>query len=353
MAFAPNIAFITTHAQRLMDGAMQSVKGLLGYSEYYDFSPEAVLQKTKNIDPRFIAQAPMSNENLDVHTLSQLGSLGLKRGKEITAQSHPEFYQAFAAMSARAGLAHTPQLILAESKTLNALTFPTQEMVVTTGLLQAMDLREVSAVLGHELGHGSSDHTTPRVWATRALQTTGIVAGGYFAHNGGFGKLMNHDVANPGLLRRFGTWVLGRGDKPLSVLSSLIAMIVGLNIGSIVANQVSVRPTELEADRKGAMISGDPEGMISALQKLEASRKAGPVASFIAHLCSGYPSTEKRISSLRNMIQSGPVTPTPAPVAEVAPLNVAAAGVSPTALITGAALAERVGTPVTPALAGG
>lgn len=353
MAITPSISTIGMWAQSLMQGAFESVKGLLGYGEYSDFSPEEVLKKTKNIDPRFIAQAPMSNANLDVHTLSQLGSIGLKRGREITAQSHPELYIAFAAMSVRAGLKHPPQLILAESKTVNALTVSPSEMVVTTGLLKLLDLREVSAVLGHELGHGTSDHTTPRLLATGLFAGGGALIGDRLAYNGGLGSLMNHDVPNPSRLRRFGTWLLGRGERPLSLIDSAISIFVGIALGSILANQVSVRPTELDADRKGASISGDPEGLISALQKLESTRKAGPISSFIAHLRSGYPSTQNRISRLRDMVQAGPVTSMAAPVADVAPVSVASVGVSPTALITGAALAERVGAPVTPQLVGG
>lgn len=351
MAFASNISLLTVRAQSAITSLGESVKGLLGYGHYNDFSPEEVLLKTPNIDPRFIAQAPMSNANLDVHTLQQLGSIGLKRGKEITAQSHPELYAAFAQMSARAGLKHPPQLILAESKTVNALTISPQEVCVTTGLLKLLNLREVNAVLGHELGHGSSDHTTPRIIATGVFAGIGAMLGDRLAYRGGPGSLIKHDVPNPSRLRQIATRVFGRGDRPLSWIDSAFSIAIGVGLGSIVANQVSVRPTELDADRKGAMISGDPEGLISALSKLESTRKSGPIGSFFAHLRSGYPSTETRIRHLRGVPQTMPAGTESVPVAQIEAVPVA--GVSPTALITGAALAERVGTPVAPAHAQG
>jgi predicted Zn-dependent protease len=133
----------------------------------------------------------------------------------------------------------------------------------------------------------------------------------------------------------------------LSLIDSVVSIAIGLGLGSIVANQVSVRPTELDADRKGAMISGDPEGLISALSKLESTRKSGPIGSFFAHLRSGYPSTETRIRHLRGLPQTMPASTETGPIAEIQ--SVPVEGVSPTALITGAALAERVGTSVAPA----
>ena len=332
MALAQTSMQLVMKAQSAFSGVWNSLEGLFGYSQYSDFSPEEVLAKTPNIDPRFIAKAPMSNENLDVHTLSELGKMGLKRGKEITAQSHPELYQAFAEMSARAGLKHVPQLILAESKTVNALTITPQEMCVTTGLLKILTLREASAVLGHELGHGSSNHTTPRVVASGLFVGGGALMGEYYSRLPGTGG--------------------GRHVLPGYLPETIFNMFVGGWLGSIVANQISVRPTELDADRKGAHISGDPEGLISALQKLEGSRKAGPLTRAFAMLTSGYPSTETRINRLRAIAQSIPEAPA-APVAEVAPVPVDAIGSSPTALITGAALAARVSAPDTPALANG
>lgn len=353
MSFTPDNSFFMLKAQNLFATAKERLQGLFGYT---DFSPEEVLNNTPGIDPRFIAKAPMSNADIDVHVLSQLGSIGLKRGKEITATSHPELYHAWAAMSTRAGLTPPPQLILAESKTINALTLSPQEIVVTTGLLKLLNLREVTAVLGHELGHGSSNHTTPRVLATGIFGAAGLVLGDHFAYHGGIGHYLKADVANPGFLRRAALGLFGNGKAPLSFLGSAASVAAGGALGMMVANQVSVRPTELDADRKGALISGDPEGLISALSKLDHGRKASPIRTFFSYLQSGYPSMETRIRRLRELEQRMPAESPAAPMEAVAPVPVAQAEVAmmmPGAQIHSAMQAERVGTPVAPALASG
>ncbi|MDX2094846.1 MAG: M48 family metalloprotease [Alphaproteobacteria bacterium] len=338
-------------AQGALASVRERIQMLFGYT---DFSPEEALAASPNIDPRFIAQAPMSNANIDVHVLGQLGSIGLKRGKEITATSHPELYHAWATMSARAGLTPPPQLILAESKTINALTLSPQEVAVTTGLLKLLNLREVAAVLGHELGHGSSNHTTPRVAASAIFGGAGLVLGDHFAYYGGLGQHLKADVANPSFLRRAALGLFGNGKAPLSFLGSAASVTAGGALGMMVANQVSVRPTELDADRKGALISGDPEGLISALSKLDRNRKSSPIRNFFSYLQSGYPSMETRIRRLRELEQHMPAESPAAPMEAVAPVPVAqaeAAMVMPTTEIRNAVQAERVGTPVAPALA--
>lgn len=350
MAFAHTSTLLVMRAQSALAGMWESLQGMLGYGQYSDFSPEEMLAKTPNIDPRFIAKAPMSNANLDVHTLDQLGKIGLKRGKEITAHSHPELYHAWAQMSARAGLKHPPQLILCESKTVNALTISPQEVCVTTGLLKILNLREVNAVLGHELGHVTSNHTAPRVVALAAFGLPGAIAGDVVAariltpsvtekHAPTFGQRIRYSLAtgHSGLLR---------------AMLQFGAIFTGAYAGQVAAHYAAYRPTEFDADRKGAHISGDPEGLISALSKLEGTHKSNSILRSVGQLLSSHPSTSARINRLRTIAQTTPEVPA-APVADVAPMAVAVTGSSPTSLITGAALAERVGAPVGPQLAGG
>lgn len=112
-------------------------------------SPEAALLNSTLRDARLAPQVPMSHEQIDVGTLAQLSGIGLKRGKLVTEASHPELMAAWKGMAQRAGLGHAPQLIIAESDTLNALTISKDEVAITTGLLKRLDLRQTVAVLGH------------------------------------------------------------------------------------------------------------------------------------------------------------------------------------------------------------
>ena len=260
-----------------------ATRWLQGLFHTAPYTPEESLFETKGVDPRLLPRVPMSNSDIDVSLLNALGKLGMKRGKLITEQSHPELMKVWHEMSARAGLKKAPQLILTESKTINALTVSPEEVVITTGLLKLLDLREVTAVLGHELAHENSEHKKPRILATAIFGGAGAVLG----HSAGVSFLNRRMKSNSVLARGF---------------YEFLALSVGAWVGSIVANQVSVRPTELEADRKGAAISGDPEGLALALTKLQDmhKRKASPF-DWVTHLHSGYPATQTRIDTLRAM----------------------------------------------------
>lgn len=255
------------------------MKGLLGH---HDFSPEETLAEAKNVDPHLVPRAPMSNADIDVHLLNELGKLGLKRGKLITPQSHPELMEKWHFLCQRAGMKKPPQLILVESKAPNALTVTPEEVVVTTGLFKMLNLREVSAVLGHELGHEVSDHKRPRILATSIFGGAGAIGGHYLG-------------------QRLGVRKWSKGSVLAQAADELFFLLAGGAVGSVVANNVAVRPTELDADAKGAQISGDPEALISALQKLQGAHSEKTFLSRLAQLRSGYPSTETRIERLREI----------------------------------------------------
>ena len=355
MSINPDNLMIGDRLQAALSSAWSGVQSLFSHS---DLSPEEALIRTPNIDPAFIPRVPMSNANIDVHLLNTLGAQGLKRGKEITAATHPELYHAWASMSARAGLNPTPQLILAESKVVNAQTMGHEEVVVTTGLLKALNLREVRAVLGHELGHATSDHMKPRLMALALVALPTAVAGNLFALNGGFAQFVKQDVANPGMLEKAARWLTKTRHSIVGMLGEFAYLLTGAAVGLVAANQLTVRPTELDADRKGVMISGDPEGLISALSKLEATRQKKPLQHMLRLLQSGYPSTEHRIRSIREVARTmpageamplqQPVMPPEPPVMPEPPI--VAADANPQSQVHGVAHVERVGSPV-PSLA--
>lgn len=318
-------------------------------------TPEQALLETPGIDPHFIPRAPMNNADLDLGLLSTLSGMGLKRGKEITAKSHPEYYAAWVELCRRGGLKHIPQLVLVESKIPNAGMVHGEEAgYVTTGLLKRLTFREAIAVQGHEVGHEVSNHMMPRALAITALGGTGLYLGNKFAENGGIGAMIK-EVENPSLLRRFAHWIF----RP-TVTIGRIYIAAGIGLGTVAAKQLTVHPTELDADRKGAMISGDPEGLISALSKLEDSRTSdswlGKLARMFHFVISGYPSTENRIAKLRHIAQTMPrdVVPVYASVPTL-PQTALTQGVpavittptpSPALQISGVSQAERVNAPV-------
>lgn len=274
-------------------------------------SPEYALLSGPLRDARLAPRVPMNNAEIDVGLLTQLSSIGLKRGKQVTEASHPELMQAWNAMAKRAGMDKAPQLIIAESDTLNALTVNKQEVVITTGLLKILDLREAVAVLGHELGHVQSDHTTARMLWSGGLAGIGAFAGNEFGRHGGANMLMHHVGNKLPLVEKL------RGllyPKPyVNSASSLIGysayIAAGVSMGAMVGRHLSVHPTELDADAKGAAISGDPAGLANALETLQRHVPNKGLKRSMAQVSSGYPTMAKRVKQLNTMAASGGYSP--------------------------------------------
>lgn len=261
------------------------VKSLLGL---HHFTPEIALSETKNIDPRLVPRVPMSGADIDTNLSLELSKMGMKHGKLVTAESHPELMQVWKIMSQRAGFTHAPQLIIVESSIINAMTVSPEEVVVTTGLLKKLDLREVCAVLGHELGHAVSAHKEPRIAANILF--------------GGGGAWAGYKVWEKFRQPR----LLPTSSKLGTIAEELIFVSLGGTIGSMFGNHIAVKPTEFQADLKGAAISGDPLGLVSALNKLESTRGRNSFRALFGYLQSGYPTTEQRIENLKRFASQLP-----------------------------------------------
>lgn len=314
MALDPSSTSLRLMASEAFDDFTQWVQGWLNPGQSVVAEP---LSEIQGIDPRFMPRVPMRADAIDVHTLAILGARGFKHGKLITGETHPELFRAWEELNRRAGLKKPPQLILTESDVPNAVSLNTGEVMITTGLLKLCDFREVLAVLSHELGHKTSEHVKPRMQAHWLLGGLGMLAGNYFGHWGGVGKLIDHATPNPGMIRRALSWVSDVGVKPSSLFATQVYMGIGAAIGAITANHLTVRPTELEADRKGARISGDPQALISELRKFEKVEAEHPVRTAHAYVYSGYPSITKRVQELEKIATET----TPNPVQADAPAN--------------------------------
>ncbi len=299
-------------AQQLLDtvtSAFASVPPL-------EFTHSPSGEPSAAIDPMFTAKAPMSNRNIDVHTLNELGKMGLKRGKEITATTHPEFYKQWRVMSERAGRAHPPQLILVEHPATYAAAIGRDEVVITTGLLATHTPEQVYGVLAHELAHTVSEHTKSDRRAAIIGGGIGALIGNYVAYQGGIiGKHFNHDVKDASWLRQATSRFFGRGDKPLSLLSSAAMIVAGTSVGVWISNYFGARPNEYDADAKGAEIAGSVDGLIGVLAHQEAAmaqRRTNPLMRFLSDLISDHPSHASRIARLKALAPSlPPVTEPP------------------------------------------
>jgi heat shock protein HtpX len=172
--------------------------------------------------------------------------------------------------------------------------------------VRILNRRELAAVLAHELGHvRNRDILISSIAATIAGAITMIAQMGQFALMfGGLGQRNNDEEG--------GGW----GGLLMLIVAPLAAMLIQLAIS---------RSREFGADATGARVSGDPEALASALEKLEvySQRIPLPVNPAVSHLFivrpltrasfeglfSTHPPTEERIARLRlieqHMIHSG------------------------------------------------
>src|SRR5688572_22910914 len=231
--------------------------------------------------------------------------LRMHDAREVDARSAPQIHGIVSGLAARAELP-MPRVYLIDSPHPNAFATgrdPRHAAVaVTTGLLGLLDRDEVAAVLAHELAHVKNRDTL-------IMTMTATIAGAI------------------SMLANFGMFFRG-GDGRGNILAMLLAVIVAPFAAMIVQLAIS-RTREYGADRGGALISGNPRALASALAKLQAgaAKVPSPVAARVPaaaslyivpglgrgdSLFSTHPATENRIAALEALAeQTGLHTPPP------------------------------------------
>jgi heat shock protein HtpX len=214
--------------------------------------------------------------------------------REVDAASAPQYYGIVRELADRASLP-MPKVYVIDEAQPNAFATgrnPQHAAVAaTTGILQVLTARELRGVMAHELAHVKHrDILTSTIAATMA----GAIAA----------------LAHIGFM--FG----GRdGDRPNPVVG-LIVMIVAPLAAMLIQFAIS-RAREFGADRGGAEISGDPQALASALEKIERYAQGLPLAPAeqhpataqmmiinplsaggIAGLFSTHPATRERVARL-------------------------------------------------------
>jgi heat shock protein HtpX len=164
-------------------------------------------------------------------------------------------------------------------------------VAATEGILQLLTDDELRGVLAHELAHVKHrDILTSSVAATIAAAIMMISRFAMF-----FGGARNDDR---------------RGGNPIA----LIATIILAPIAAMLIQMAISRSREYDADAGGATLAGSPDGLVSALQKLDAASKTVPLnanpatahmfiikpfsVSGLAGLFSSHPPTKDRIDAL-------------------------------------------------------
>lgn len=151
-------------------------------------------------------------------------------------------------MSDKAGMPR-PKVYVMETEQPNAFATgrnPENAAVAATmGLLRMLDRREIRGVMAHELAH-VKNHDTLTMTITATLA-------------GAISSLANFALFFGGNDR----------ERPGGIIGTIALMILAPMAAALVQMAIS-RGREYEADKGGAEISGDPQALASALQKIEA-----------------------------------------------------------------------------------
>jgi len=222
--------------------------------------------------------------------------------QEVDERSAPEYYGIVRELVQRAGLP-MPRVFVMPSAQPNAFATgrsPAHAAVcASTGLLQALSREELTGVIAHELTHVKNHDT---LTMTVAAAIGGAVS--MLAQWMQFGFLFGGN----------------RDDRSgVGMVGALLAIIVAPIAAMLVQMAIS-RSREYAADRGGAIISGRPLWLASALGKIEGyahqipneTAEAVPATApmFIINPLSGqgfdnwfstHPSTENRIAALEEM----------------------------------------------------
>ncbi len=225
--------------------------------------------------------------------------LRLYGARPLAPQELPRLHAVLAELSRRAELPRPPALYYVPSAILNAFAVGRREdaaVAVTDGLLRHLDLRELTGVLAHEVSHIRHND----MWVM------------------GLADVMSRTAS---LLSLFGQLLLFV-NLPLLLLGqayvSWLAVLILLFAPTVVALlQLALsRTREFDADLGAVQLTGDPEGLASALAKLERHQRHWLARVLLPgrrepepSLLRTHPATEERIARLRELSTSPPRTP--------------------------------------------
>ena len=226
--------------------------------------------------------------------------LRMYNAQEVDETSSPYLYNMVKDLAARAELPMPRVYVIDEAQPNAFATGRNPEhaaVAATSGLLQLLSARELRGVMAHELAHVKHrDILISTISATMA----GAIS----------------------MLANFAMFFGGRDSSGRSTnpLVGILVMILAPLAASLIQMAIS-RAREFEADRGGAEISGESQGLADALTKIDAYARGIPLAPADAHpetaqmmimnplsggglsgLFSTHPSTEERIARLQALV---------------------------------------------------
>lgn len=224
-------------------------------------------------------------------------SLAVNGAKQIEKRDNPRLYRVVENLAITDGLP-MPKVYIMEDTGLNAFATgrnpKTASVAITTGLLDALNDKELQGVMAHELGHVKNYDIRVSMVAFAMVAVVGLMAD-IILRSVWFRDDNNNNSA---------TMIIGISA---AVLAPLIALFIQLSIS---------RKREYLADATGVLTTRYPEGLIGALEKIQHGHStmkrqnsstahlffANPLKkSFVSGMFSTHPPIADRIARLKEM----------------------------------------------------
>ncbi|MFW5998554.1 MAG: zinc metalloprotease HtpX [Bacillota bacterium] len=223
-------------------------------------------------------------------------AIKMTRSRPLSEEEAPQVYDIVRKLTDKAGMP-MPDIYLTPNSQPNAFATGRNPgnaaIAVTEGILNLLNREELEGVIAHELSHVKNRDTL--------ISTIAAVMAGALAF-----------LARMGRFRM----IFGRRNRNGGALIQLLAIIFA-PLAAILIKMAISRSREYLADETGAQIAGNPDGLASALQKMQSQVQRNPMkvneatshmfilnplsAEGISKLFSTHPPVEERINRLRNL----------------------------------------------------
>lgn len=222
--------------------------------------------------------------NLGSYFFSDKIAIASSGAVPISREENPRIYQIVERLAGKANVP-VPKIYMIPTDSPNAFATGRNpahaSVVVTRGIMELCNDTEIEGVLAHELGHVKNrDILISAVVATVAGAITYIAQIAMWAE-------------------MFGGYGGGRRDEGEGGIFSALAMIIVAPLAATLIQLAISRSREYQADSTGAHITGNPQGLASALEKIDQWSKRVPmqVSPATAHLYCAQPLTSGQILS--------------------------------------------------------
>ena len=217
-----------------------------------------------------------------------------QRAQKLDRYYQWELYQLINRLAQRAGLSHSPDVYLVNSRVPTAFALGSKErpiIGITSGLINVLNERELSGVLAHEISHIKNNDLLVKGLATS------------------FGNLTNTLSWVGRLLLLLSVPMMLMGIETVSFWAILVLIISP--VFNVLLQMGLSRSMEYLADHDAALITQDPMGLATALYRIETLSRPWwarfwqpAMAQTSAEWLRSHPETSKRIAKLKALVGS-------------------------------------------------